>query len=53
MEEQIITITIKTRGEVCQMRDEEIKAWYESHVRSLFDPQYGTPEISVDLVRKQ
>ena len=51
MEEQIVTITIKTRGEKCEMRDEEIRAWYEANVAKLFNPAYGTPEISVELKR--
>ena len=53
MEEQIITIQIKTKGEICEMSDEEIKAWYESHVAGLFNPDYGTPEISVCVKREQ
>jgi len=51
MEEQIVTITVKTRGEKCEMTDEQIRAWYESHVAKLFDPAYGTPEIKVELKR--
>ena len=53
MEKQIVTITIKTKGDVCQMSDAEIKAWYEEKVASLFDPAYGTPEIDVKLERKK
>ena len=53
MEEQVITITVKTRGDVCEMSDAEIKAWYESHVAGLFDPAYGTPEIDVQVKRIQ
>ena len=51
MEEQIVTITVKTKGEKCEMSDTEIKDWYASHVAKLFDPAYGTPEIQVDLKR--
>ena len=51
MEKQIITITIKTEGEKCEMSDEEIKEWYESHVASLFNPEYGTPEIEAHVER--
>ena len=51
MEEQIVTITVKTKGEKCEMTDEQIRAWYESHVAKLFDPAYGTPEIKVELKR--
>lgn len=52
MEEQTVTITVKTRGEKCEMSDAEIKEWYESHVRAMFDPAYGSPEISVELKRE-
>lgn len=51
MEEQLITITVKTRGETCQMQDAEIKNWYEKSVAGLFDPAFGTPEISVNVQR--
>ncbi len=53
MEEQIITIQIKTKGEVCEMSSAEIKAWYEANIAKLFDPAYGTPEITVDVKRVQ
>lgn len=52
MEEQIITVTIKTKGEKCELTTEEIRAWYEKHVAGLFNPAFGTPEITVDVVRK-
>ena len=51
VEEQIVTITVKTQGEVCEMSDEEIQKWYESHIAKLFNPEYGTPEIKVDVKR--
>ena len=51
MEQQIITITVKTEGETCEMTDEEIRAWYETHVAGLFNPAYGTPEITVEVKR--
>lgn len=51
MEEQIITITVKTKGEVCELSDSEIKKWYETNVAKLFDPAYGTPEITVNVKR--
>ena len=51
MEEQYITITVKTKGEKCEMSDSEIKTWYETHIAGLFDPAYGTPEISVEVRR--
>ena len=53
MEEQIVTITVKTRGEKCKMTDEQIREWYESHVLELFNPAYGTPEITVDVKRNE
>ena len=52
MEEQIITVTIKTKGEKCMMSDAEIKEWYEKHIASLFNPEYGRPEITVKLERR-
>ncbi len=51
MEEQIITITIRTKGETCEMSDDAIREWYEQHVAALFDPRYGTPAIQVDVQR--
>ena len=51
MEEQIVTVKIKTKGEKCEMTDAEIKDWYASHIAKLFDPAYGTPEIEVKLER--
>ncbi len=53
MEEQTVTVTIRTYGEKCEMTDDEIREWYESHIRGLFDPAYGTPEISVRLQRTE
>lgn len=53
MEEQTITITVKTSGEKCEMRDEEIVEWYKTNIAKLFDPAYGTPEIDVKLERKE
>ena len=53
MEKQIVTITIQTEGERCEMTDAEIKAWYLEHVQKMFDPAYGTPTITVDLARAQ
>ena len=51
MEEQVITVVIKTKGEKCELSDEEIRVWYEENIAKLFDPAYGTPEISVDVKR--
>ena len=51
MEEQIITITVKTKGDVCEMSDAEIREWYETSIAGLFNPEYGTPEITVDVKR--
>lgn len=51
MEEQIITITVKTSGDVCVMSDEEIREWYEKSIAGLFNPAYGTPEIDVKVKR--
>jgi len=51
MEKQIINITVTTEGEKCEMSTEEIKAWYEKKVSSLFNKEYGTPKIDVDVKR--
>lgn len=53
MEQQTITITIKTKGDRCVMSDAEIRAWYLEHVSELFDPKFGTPEIEVTLRREE
>lgn len=53
MEEQIITITVKSRGETCEMTDGQIREWYEQKIAALFDPKWGTPEITVEVKRKQ
>lgn len=51
-EEQTVTVTVKTQGEPCELSDAEIKAWYAERVASLFDPRWGTPEITVDVERQ-
>ena len=51
MEEQIITITVRTKGEPCELTDEQIRAWYADKLAALFDPQWGAPEITVELER--
>lgn len=51
MEEQIIRITVKTKGEPCGLSDDEIKEWYKQRIAALFDPKWGKPEITVDLER--
>ena len=51
VEEQIITVEIRTRGEKCEMTDAEILEWYRTHILSLFDARYGTPEVEVRLKR--
>ena len=53
MEEQTITITVKTAGEPCEMSDEEIRRWYEEKVAALFNPAYGTPRITVEVERRK
>ena len=51
MEKQIINIQVTTKGEKCEMTSEEIKAWYEEKIASLFNKKYGTPKIEVDVER--
>ena len=53
MEEQVITITVRTRGEKCRMTDEQIREWYESHVKGLFNAEYGDPKITVEVKRNE
>ncbi|MBQ1632820.1 MAG: hypothetical protein II049_08370 [Clostridia bacterium] len=53
MEEQIIQITVRSKGEACTLSDEEIKKWYEERIAALFDSKWGTPEITVDVERKE
>jgi len=53
MEEQTITITVKTKGEKCELSTEEIREWYSANVAKLFNPEFGTPEISVEVERKE
>ena len=52
MEEQIITVKIKTKGDLCQMSTEEIKSWSETNILNLFNLEYGKPEITVDVKRE-
>lgn len=51
METQVVTITVITRGEKCQMLDSEIVDWYQTNVARLFNPKYGEPSITVTLNR--
>ncbi len=51
MEKQIINITVTTEGEKCEMTTEQIKAWYEEKISGLFNGEYGTPKIEVDVKR--
>ena len=53
MEEQVITVVIKTKGEACRLSDAEILDWYRSRIAGLFDPAYGMPQISVTLRREE
>lgn len=52
MEQQVITVTVTTRGERCESGDLEIREWYRSRMEALFDPTYGTPAISVAVERR-
>ncbi len=53
MEEQIITVKIITKGEKCVMTDSEIRQWYGEKIAGLFNPEYGTPEITVNVERRE
>ena len=37
METQIVTISVKTQGEVCELSTEEIKDWYKTNIAKLFN----------------
>jgi len=52
MEIQEIEIKIKTKGEACEMSEEEIRRWYEGKLRALFNPAFGEPEISVKVEKR-
>jgi len=52
-ENQTVTVTIRTSGEPCELSDEQITAWYEERIASLFDPNVGKPEITVALRRER
>ena len=51
-EEQVVTITVRTRGDVCDLTDEQITAWYREHVDALLDPTIGRHEITVSVSRR-
>jgi hypothetical protein len=51
MEKQIINVKITTEGEKCEMTTEEIKTWYEEKIAGLFNAEYGTPKIEIDVQR--
>ena len=53
MEEQIVTVKIRTKGEKCVMTDSEIRQWYGEKIAGLFNPEYGTPEITVSVERRE
>lgn len=49
MEEQVITVTIRTKGDVCVLSNEKIAQWYKENIAKLFNKEFGTPEIEVDV----
>ena len=51
MEEQIVTIKVVTTGEICEMSNDEIIEWYQTNIGKLFNPDYGIPQITVNLER--
>ena len=53
METQRVTIEVITKGEKCEMSDQEIVDWYQSRIASLLNPEYGTPQITVKLERNE
>ena len=53
MEIHEIDIKIITKGEACEMSEAEVRRWYEEKIKSLFNPAFGTPEITVNVSRKE
>ena len=53
MEKQTINIKITTEGDKCEMVTEAIQAWYEEKIKSLFNPEFGTPIIEVEVNREE
>jgi hypothetical protein len=53
MEKQIINIKITTEGEKCEMTTEQIKAWYEEKIGGIFNPEYGTPKVEIEVKREE
>lgn len=51
-EEHTVSVTIRTRGEACEMTDEEIAEWYRNAIDSLLDPHIGEHEVSVRVERR-
>ena len=53
MKEKITTtVTIVTQGDPCELDEAALKEWYLTHIAGLFDPAYGTPEITVEVSRE-
>ena len=53
MEEQTVTVTIRTLGEPCELSDAEILTWYRDRIEALLDPAIGTHSVDVALSRRQ
>lgn len=51
MEKQIVKVVITTEGEKCEMSTEDIIKWYEDNISKIFNNEYGTPKIDVDVER--
>ncbi len=51
-EQQTVTVTIRTRGEKCELTDEQIQGWYRDQIESLLDPNIGEHDISVAVERE-
>ena len=47
-----MTVTVRSAGDPCELDDAGICAWYAEKVSSLFDPKWGTPEITVSVERR-
>ena len=45
-------MTEKIEKMMSQMTDEEIRKWYEENIAKIFNPEFGTPKISVTVERE-
>ena len=51
MEEQVVTVTVRTWGKPCELSDEQIIAWYREQMEKLLDPDIGGHDVTVSVQR--